>query len=480
MGETPGIGLSRRERAGLALFLVVVGATQVPALRGRGFWLDEAFSIGATHDLVDTLRRTSGTMATFYAVLVPWHAISDQRAWLRLLPLAFALGALGVTYQQAHRRWGPTVAMVATATMASSVLFLRWSTELRSYSLALLAVTVGWFSLLRWVGDDDGAPTSRWRWAWAGAGLLAVSAHGLAAFQLAAQVAVLAAHPDRRRLLPRAWPALGGLGLAGGLWLVGARDVGVQELAGQDSIVRAWAGVTARPYPLRILRTAVFGGAVAWGAVAWWRGRDRPWERLALLAWATATPLAVLALSPFRSYLRAPYLLGSLPGLSLLVALAVTDGRWRRWAVPASLAVLAVVGAVNAERVATLPGDRWREAAAFVAARAEPGDALVVPSGYRRSPFDVGWVEAGGGALVALSPAEEVGVPRRHYDDVVDDLAAAVAAGPERIFVVDQPSSAGDDPVAELLADPDVRAAYDPVATATFDRAIDVVVLERR
>ena len=468
------------ERVGLAVFLVVVGATQIPALRGRGFWLDEAFSIGATHDVVATLRRTSGTMAAFYVALVPWRAVSDERAWLRLLPLLFALAALGLTYQQAHRRWGRSVALVATASMASSVLFLRWSTELRSYSLALLAVTAGWFALLRWVDEDAGATRSRWRWVWAGAGLLAVAAHGLAAFQIAAQLGAIAIRPDRRQLLRRAWPALGGLGLAGALWLAGARDVGVQQLADRESLVRVWAGVTARPYVLRGLRTLVFAGAVAWGLAAWWRARERSWERLAIVAWATVTPVAVLALSPVRSYLRAPYLLGSLPGLALLVALAVTDGRWRRWAVAASLAALAVIGVVNARRVAAQDGEHWREAAAYVDALAAPGDALVVPSGYRRSPFDVGWAEAGGGAIAALSPTEEVGVPLRHYDQVADDLAAAVAAGPERVFVVGQPNSKGSDPVGDLVTDPAVSAVYEPVAEATFHREIEVVVLERR
>ena len=46
--------------------------------------------------------------------------------------------------------------------------------------------------------------------------------------------------------------------------------------------------------------------------------------------------------------------------------------------------------------------------------------------------------------------------------------------------MVGQPNSRGSDPVEDLVTDPEVLAAYEPVAEATFHREIEVVVLERR
>lgn len=473
----------------IAALLVIVALSQVPALVGRGFWLDEAFSLAATDDLGQVLRRTRATMATFYLALAPWSTVSFERWWLRLLPLLFALAALGAFAVLALRRFGRPVAAVATVALASSHLFLSLSTELRSYSLALLATTVGWFALLRWVegaaaGDAD--DQGRWRVVWALAMGFAVLTHGLAAVQLVVQVAVVAAHPDRRRLLARTWPAAIIAVLTAGLWLAGASETGAQAGPSPTTLVRLWVGLTTTTPALRVLLTIVAGLAILAGALAAWRSRGAAnWYRWWLLAWALGTPVIIVAASPARSYLRAAYLLGSVPGLCLLIGVLAADERWRRRAVPVAIAGFALAGIAATSRTATDRGDQWRDAAASVAESARPGSVLVVPSGYRRSPFDVGWAESAGSgerdAPLPLYPSEPIGSPRRYYEDAPASLAARILeADAPQVFVVDQADSTGSSPIDGLLDEPAIEERYAEVERTTYDNDIVVVVLEPR
>ena len=57
---------------GLALVSCSWRITRLP------LWIDEAFSVGATNQLVSTIRNTGGTMALYYVLLNEWTAVTGS------------------------------------------------------------------------------------------------------------------------------------------------------------------------------------------------------------------------------------------------------------------------------------------------------------------------------------------------------------------------------------------------------------------
>ncbi|HEV7761924.1 MAG TPA: hypothetical protein VGO78_23110 [Acidimicrobiales bacterium] len=284
-GPAPSGQVGRLRRWGPALlgagWVIALG---VPRLGRRPFWIDEAFTVGATHDLVATWRGTGGTMGLYYLVMWPMAQVSLDRAWLRLPSLLFAAATVVVVHEIGRLIGGRRVGAMAAGLLAASWVVARYGLEARSYTLALLLVSLSWLGLVAAVksatttgttararsdvdapdaapdGDDlvgagaadDGAGAAsapsaarvpgaagggsaavagggdgqRWWWVFVVATLLAPLAHGLAALHFASQVAVLGLAPDRRRWWRRCVPVAAALAVEGVvLFSLGAGEV---------------------------------------------------------------------------------------------------------------------------------------------------------------------------------------------------------------------------------------------------------------
>lgn len=508
-GPGPGPGpASRLARWGPGVGAVgVLLAATLPWIDDRPLWLDEAYTVGATHDLVATWRGSGGTQAIYYLLTWPVTRISTDATWLRLPSVLAAVGIVLATYALGTRLRSRRAGALAAVTLAATWALARYAVEARSYAVATLLVTLSWWGLVGVVDssgggatDDAGDAARRRRW-WrlhAVALLLAPLAHGMAALQFGGQLVAWALAPRDR--VPWRRVALLGAGLAvegALLFSLGAGEVAdwvpplspgqvgniVSLLYGPGIVgpVVAAVALVAAVAAVRGLRSSPAGGAGRTGRT----GRPAPtglaafraptvdaWRPVVPLVWALAAPLALIALSAVRPYGIARYVLGSLPAVALLVG-AGLDRLRPRWAPLAATAVVVALLLVPHEKVTEGGREDWPALVDRLATEAADGDRLVAPDKYR-PPIDHHWPATGAPDLVPAAPTDPLGEVQRFYDDEVPALTGelrerllAVAGAPGAVWYVDR-GPAGRERTEALLADPGVAAAYDAGPTETF------------
>ena len=368
------------------LVLALVGGWVVA--RRHGLWYDELYTSEVAPlplgDLVSAMIRGEGTISylrdappsyngPYYLVTHLWLTVTRLPAdevGLRLLSLVAAVGAVGVFTRAVARLAGRGVAVVAGLVVATNPFVVQYAAEARGYGLALLAVSLAALGLARWL---DGEPRSLALYGLAGAA--AGLAHWFALLVLGG-LAVAALLLRRRKALPLVWTtaaaalpaaavvavAVGnGVGASGVWWL---SDVGgaVPRL-----LLESWAGGR---WPLVVITLVAAG-------VGLLRGR----RDVALVAgcWVAVPVAAVTVLELVRPVFVDRYLLPSVLGLAVLVALGVC--RAPRRLLPAALAV--VLGASLWATVAETrlgPKEDVRGAVAAVAAAHQAGQPVVAAS----------------------------------------------------------------------------------------------------
>src|SRR5918993_134533 len=193
------------------LCVAAAALMSLPRLGARSLWLDEAYTVGATSELLDTWRRTGVTQALYYVLVWPVTKVSTEPAWVRLPSALLGLAAVVVVYRVGRRLGGPRVAALAAGGLALSWGLARYSVEARSYTLALLLAATSWLALIALVQSGEGDASAagddrarrRWWWVFYVATALTPLAHGLATLNFVVQVAALAVAPRERRALVR-------------------------------------------------------------------------------------------------------------------------------------------------------------------------------------------------------------------------------------------------------------------------------------
>lgn len=478
-------------------------------LTRKPLWIDEAFSLGATSQLVATIRGSAGTMAAYYVLLDGWTALfGTSRAALRSLSLTLCLVALVLVAAVARRMVRPREAVAAVLLTATLPGLVRIAQDARSYGLVLVVTTACWLVLSHLVEAESDGPSGRrgWTWALALVPLVVVGplGHGLFVLQVAAMGLSLLAHRRRRALVVRFLPAsIATLGVTGALWSAGARDVAdwvpalsrdqVWPVTGMFLGYRGW---------VQLLLGALIIAGVAVLARRSEEGSYRRWAARAPLWWGLAPVVLLLALSVVRPSFLPRYVLASLPGLGLLLAV----GTVRAWSWsgarldPRSGGGRATRSAAAVVLVAVLAGtlvtghasrwdiiyEEWDRAAELVAAEARPGDGLVFTytgddQAVRdtvRAPFEAAWREVEPRAVpVALSPARPLGQVRR-FDDLTPfpELRQRMLAH-ERVWVVQFSGFAPS--LDDLLGAEPAASAFRKERVDTFDRGVQVVLLVR-
>ena len=368
------------------LVLAVLGGWVVA--RRHGLWYDELYTAEVAPlpvgRLLSAIVHGEGTIpylrdappsynGPYYLVTHLWLTVTRLPAdevGLRLLSLVAAVGGVAAFTRTVGRLADPAVAVVAGLVAATNPFVVQYSAEARGYGLALLATALAALGLARWL-DGEARSLLLYGLAGAAAGL----AHWFALLVLGglALAAVLlrrrAAWPVVAATVGAAVPAVAlvllavgnGFGASGVWWL---SDVGgaVPRL-----LLKSWAGGRA-PLLVVTLLAAIGGLALAGrgtggddaDAVASEtvggapRSPGEPFApqsggaalggarlgdaRLVGACWFAVPVTAVTALEVVRPVFVDRYLLPSVLGLAVLMAIGVT--RAPRRLVPAALAVV--------------------------------------------------------------------------------------------------------------------------------------------
>ncbi|MCI2237121.1 hypothetical protein MO973_40120 [Paenibacillus sp. TRM 82003] len=447
------VGARRRgqERGGPWAWLVPTAvAIAVTAWRydAKPLWRDEVYTLAtAERDwavMLRGLRVTDAGMGPWYALVHPWVQVSRDEAWLRLPGAAatvLAAALVGLTAARVLRAGSPggarTVAgVVAGTAFALTPVVVDHSQEARPYPVVLACVAATAYGVLR----DREAPRRRWLALWVAGSVLAAALHVITgAPAVAALLAVALALPgsaSRRRVLLGSLPAAA--------VTLAMLAVGFSQAPGRIADDFPLLRQTLR------LSSAYAGGALAvlaltalcLAGVVHLR-RDRA-VLLLLLAWAAA-PVAALAASAAGGQLFAQrYAAATAPALAVLAG-AGAGALARRLGTGSARAAVAVLaaGAIALGQAAHLVQARQRPyvsedvpaAAAVLAERARPGDAVVLLGNTTRphlryylpdgTPLD--------DALLARDTDVSVSIGG---DDLPDDQRAAALAGHERVWLV--------------------------------------------
>lgn len=114
-------------------------------------WLDEAQTVhiaGLPLGRIPEALRRDGAPPLFYALLHGWMGVfGDANLAVRSLPGVFSVAALPLAWLAGRRLGGRRVAWAALVLMAWSPFAVRYATEVRMYSLAVLLVLAGYLAL---------------------------------------------------------------------------------------------------------------------------------------------------------------------------------------------------------------------------------------------------------------------------------------------------------------------------------------------
>jgi mannosyltransferase len=396
------VDASHARRATLALLAVPTAVAVVLVLWGIGhesLWRDETASATIAGRPLGSLWHVivghEANMALFDAVLHPWQWLGDGDGFLRLPSAIFAIATVPVTMLVARRLAGDVAAAVAGAVVALNGFVLIYGQQVRGYALVLLLAAVAALALLRAL--ELRRPRDWVLWALTLAAL--PYAHALGVLIVVGQVASLVLYP-RGRLPIRA--VLASLVAVGVLWLPLAAF-----MAAGDHNRTSWVG----PLGIDLLRQSVeaLAGdmtmfiilvvttlivAVALASRLWHdRALSEEGWRLALpLCWVALPPLLLGMICVAQNTWVDRYLIGIVPAFGILAGVAVAVVRGRAGTVAAAvLAAVLGAGAVHAavQRPHPTPTDEdLRGAAALVAARTQPGDALVYAPAFSRVGLD--------------------------------------------------------------------------------------------
>lgn len=364
--------------AGTAAVALVVALWRYDS---KPLWRDEVYTLSSASrplgGMVRLLAVNDAGLAGWYVAVHAWLQVSTATAWLRL-PTTLAAVAAAVLAAGLGRRLGGAAGGWSTGLLVAVLPVLVVHTqEARPYAVVAAGLVATAVLALRYLE----APSARRGLAWGAVAVVPALVHPLPALPSLAGIAlgalVAPGRARRRRVVLVALPA-GLLGLVP--IAIGATQQGVTALDSfdLDRAVSPWRDLGWS------WGTAVAVLSLAAAGVAGLRGR--PSTRAVLLGWAVLPVLVLWGAGALGGYFRIRYFVGAAVAITVLAGPGAAQLRrlpLRRplpaLATTAVLAVLVAVQGAGALAFRELPhyGDDPRGAAAFLAARARPGDAVV-------------------------------------------------------------------------------------------------------
>jgi mannosyltransferase len=364
-------------------------------LGARSFWGDEIVSVKLAADTWRAFEywilRREANMALYYLLLRGWVCLGDGEAWVRLFSAVCGILTVAAIYVLAKRLLGERVAWIAALLAATNACLVQFSQEARSYSMLMLLVVLSYYFFLRAIEEKS---------LWTAAAYVVISAcalytHFFAALIVCGQVASLLWLPVKQapwRRLALAYLALAATAVPIAIYIE-KNDVGQLYWVQPTTISEIYklfiffAGASkAVAAVLSLISLLMCALAVA---QSWPKLRSRApesWRIGIVLTWALVPPLVAAVISMHKPVFVHRYLLISLPGYLILIALGIAQ--LRRKAVLAVLATFVVLSGVSIGQGYFRPIEDWRGAVAYLVGNAREGDALLPYIPYGSNNFN--------------------------------------------------------------------------------------------
>jgi len=385
-------------------------------LGSRSVWIDEGdtYTTASQHgaSLWHWAFNDGGNMVTYYLGMHFWvDLFGTSEVALRLPTALAAIATIPVCYYLVRRLFDARAAVFGALFVAASVPFVWWAQTARAYVVALFLLSA---STLAFVV----AIQTRRRVVWVVyvlLGVLSIYTILLSALVVVAQgisllvrrwrhlpwTALLAAAAAMAVLLGPLTVAIAAHGASAVEWLpkpgsiFGPADrYDLQFLASARSTGVPADGSVVNHLTVAMLAAWALGGCLF--VYTWIRRRgtstielaEQTWGYALLIAWFVVPVILTYLISvTIQPVLSDRYLLGALPGASMLAGVACS--RLRPW----PLALLAGVGLVVMRAWVIMPGygislENWRQGVMTIVAKSQPGDCIAfdVTDGY--TPFD--------------------------------------------------------------------------------------------
>ena len=375
-------------------------------LGAKSIWLDEGMSIGIARlpwtQFAKLIWAKEANMSAYYVILHFWLKFGSSEFYVRSLSVLFSVAGVAAVGRLGKELFREPTGWIASALLAVNAWDIAASQEARGYSLAMLALSLSTFYLVRILKSAPQPPSSQRKdvTLYALLAALAVYSHFYSALVIGAQLfSIPFVRPTRETLqnlfrgvrlfvylsVPLvAFVLLRGHGPMG--WLYSLPHGQLRQLAIELTSEAAW--------PLQILFAAALAGSIVAliRSVCATRRAAEAWRIILAWSWLVLPVAIVLAVSAMWRPLFFPrYLIVVLPGFVLVTAagLAQIKPNWL-----AALATVVVVGfslqtfAATRNSYFEFGRDDWRSAARRVFADARPDDAAIFLTAPGRLPFE--------------------------------------------------------------------------------------------
>jgi len=288
---------------GLALAAITAAAYAVGL--GRPFDYDGSITVGlfVRHgSLLDDFRSVYAFNNQPYFSFVEhlvWSAGGHSEAWMRIVPIAAGVAAVGIVAAWVTARWGARAGIAAGAVLAANPMFATLSRSVRGYSLMVLGCTIATIVLVDARAHPETLTRARKVAYVAGLGI-AIGTQVYALLVLAAHVVTLLV--DRR--FDRTWVRrIGGVVVVGALPYLGmVSELRAAMRARHGDFVPGFPASTAREVLGHdVIAYVLLGAVVAYVAVrVAWRRALAP----AVVTIACAVTAIWIGLHPLDLYPR--------------------------------------------------------------------------------------------------------------------------------------------------------------------------------
>jgi mannosyltransferase len=398
--------VSLRNRTWLlaVLFFSVLGAIlRFHALGTKSLWLDEASSVTFARlpwrDFLRTMWYGEGNMAFYYFLLRGWLHWGDSEFWLRSLSTFFGVATIPAVYQLGDRFLSRKTGLAAAALLAVNSFHIRYSQELRSYSLLAFLLVVSTYLFLAALETSG----RKLLWAlYAGISVLAIYTQVFAVFVLAAQWLVFTPATIKRvgifrlvytgatmSFLAAPMAAVMLLRNNGQLdWVPHPSFAGflavVQNIAGLDPGDSQISPLTIVFFSLYLVALAVGIASLANTTRNGFAGSKVKLAVLVISLWLAFPIVAMLGISFFKPIFISRYLLMCVPSGVLLAAYGLVnlERLFPRGRIVSSLAFLILlILSLNSTRTYFAGfqtyGHDWRGVTHYILSQQQPQDAAI-------------------------------------------------------------------------------------------------------
>jgi mannosyltransferase len=395
MQPTPTSNAGPSVRLRLATIILLGAVVRFVFLGARSFWGDEIVSVKLAadtwHAFTYWILRREANMALYYLLLRGWVRLGDSETWVRLLSAILGILTIPALYLLARRLQGERAACIAALLAATSACMVQFSQDARSYSMLMLLVVISYYCFVRFLDDESPWPAALY----VIISGCALYTHFFAALIICSQIVSLAWLPPKQlpwRRLAAVYAALAISAVPIGIYIL-RNDVGqlywVQPTTFSEVaklfvfFAGASKGVAA---VLAVISLSVCGIAVArFGPELRSRG-DHSWRFALVLTWALVPALLTILLSLHKPVFVHRYLLISLPGYLLLIAVGLE--RLKGKVLAAMMTAFVALSAVSIVQGYFRPIEDWRGAVSYVLKSREPGDALLTYIPYGSNNFN--------------------------------------------------------------------------------------------